>query len=82
MNPLFSTRTPEEWIAHEISILYDSVDVINACISQIKNENNIDAVMRNVRHLEVSLQREDIIADESDKTIFINAINTGKEYLI
>lgn len=82
MNPLFSTRTPEEWIAHDILILHDSVNVINACISQTKNEENINAVMRNVRHLEITLQREEIAADESDKTIFINAINAGKEYLI
>jgi hypothetical protein len=38
-------------------------------------------VEENVRHLEIVLAYEEILADESDKSSYTDAITTGKAYI-
>ena len=38
-------------------------------------------VEENVRHLEIVLAYEEVLADESDKSSYTTAITTGKAYL-
>ena len=54
----------------------DSWDTLNATQEEIN-----DMVQRNVEHLEIILAYEEVVADDSDKTSYSDAISTGNAYI-
>jgi len=65
----------------------DSVDLINSVNDGSWNVENMeqseinDMVQRNVDHLEIILAYEEVVADDSDKTSYSDAIATGNAYI-
>lgn len=66
----------------QISAMGDSVDLINRLIAQGKHtEQAHDTVDRNVRHLEIMLDKDHIKNSGSPLTSFETAITAGKAYI-
>jgi len=65
----------------------DSVSLINGVnngswtVDGLEQNEINDMVQRNVDHLEIILAYEEVIADDSDKTSYSDAISTGNAYI-
>jgi hypothetical protein len=70
-----------------LSAADDSVSLINGVNDgswnvEDKEQSDInDMVQRNVDHLEIILAYEEVVADDSDKTSYSDAISTGNAYI-
>ena len=70
-----------------LSAADDSVSLINGVNDgswnvEDKEQSDInDMVQRNVEHLEIILAYEEVVADDSDKTSYSDAISTGNAYI-
>ena len=70
-----------------LSAADDSVSLINGVNDGSWNVENMeqneinDMVQRNVDHLEIILAYEEVVADDSDKTSYSDAISTGNAYI-
>jgi hypothetical protein len=77
----------ERDVTQILSAATDSVDLINGVNDGSWNvegfeQNEInDMVQRNVDHLEIILAYEEVVADDSDKTSYSDAISTGNAYI-
>ena len=77
----------ERDVTQILSAANDSVDLINGVNDGSWNvegfeQNEInDMVQRNVEHLEIILAYEEVVADDSDKTSYSDAISTGNAYI-
>jgi hypothetical protein len=71
--------TKEQEIAGEISAMRDSVWVINSEIEKTPTKETVQAVQRNVVHLELQMSNEDIASAEGISDITA-AITAGKAY--
>jgi hypothetical protein len=77
----------ERDVTQILSAATDSVDLINGVNDGSWNvegfeQNEInDMVQRNVDHLEIILAYEEVVADNSDKSSFTDAIETGKAFI-
>ena len=70
-----------------LSAATDSVTLINGVndgswetLNMEQSDIN-DMVQRNVDHLEIILAYEEVVADDSDKSSYNDAISTGKAYI-
>ena len=70
-----------------LSAADDSVSLINGVndgswntLNATQEEIN-DMVQRNVEHLEIILAYEEVVADDSDKSSYNDAISTGNAYI-
>jgi len=78
----------ERDVTQILSAADDSVSLINsvndgswdAPLDMEQSEIN-DMVQRNVDHLEIILAYEEVVADDSDKTSYSDAISTGNAYI-
>ena len=77
----------ERDVTQILSAATDSVDLINGVndgswntLNATQEEIN-DMVQRNVDHLEIILAYEEVVADDSDKTSYSDAISTGNAYI-
>ena len=78
----------ERDVTQILSAADDSVSLINsvndgswdAPLDMEQSEIN-DMVQRNVDHLEIILAYEEVVADDSDKTSYSDAIATGNAYI-
>ena len=77
----------ERDVTQILSAADDSVSLINSVndgswdvVDMEQNEIN-DMVQRNVDHLEIILAYEEVVADDSDKTSYSDAISTGNAYI-
>ena len=65
----------------------DSVSLINGVnagtwsVDDLEQSEINDMVQRNVDHLEIILAYEEVVADDSDKTSYNDAISTGNAYI-
>jgi len=65
----------------------DSVSLINGVnngswtVDGLEQNEINDMVQRNVDHLEIILAYEEVVADDSDKTSYSDAISTGNAYI-
>ena len=65
----------------------DSVSLINGVdagtwsVEGMEQSEINDMVQRNVDHLEIILAYEEVVADESDKSSYTDAISTGNAYI-
>jgi len=65
----------------------DSVSLINGVnngswtVDGLEQNEINDMVQRNVEHLEIILAYEEVVADDSDKTSYSDAISTGNAYI-
>jgi hypothetical protein len=74
--------TKEQRIARQISALGDSVTVINRAIESGDHEERThDAIDRNVRHLELTIAKDEIKSSGTDLAPFEQAIAAGKAYI-
>ena len=70
-----------------LSAATDSVDLINGVndgswnVEGLEQNEINDMVQRNVDHLEIILAYEEVVADDSDKTSYSDAISTGNAYI-
>ena len=77
----------ERDVTQILSAATDSVNLINGVNDGSWNvegfeQNEInDMVQRNVDHLEIILAYEEVVADDSDKTSYSDAISTGNAYI-
>jgi len=77
----------ERDVTQILSAATDSVDLINGVndgswdIANMEQSEINDMVQRNVDHLEIVLAYEEVIADDSDKTSYSDAISTGNAYI-
>jgi hypothetical protein len=78
------TLTPEqqaEQATNDLRSAMDSVNLINKLVSEgIHSEQFDSRVQSNYQHLEIVLARENVIADSSDKTPYLQAIESGKAF--
>jgi len=77
----------ERNVTEILSAADDSVSLINGVndgtwetFDMEQSEIN-DMVQRNVDHLEIILAYEEVVADDSDKTSYSDAISTGNAYI-
>jgi len=77
----------ERDVTQILSAATDSVDLINGVndgswnVDGLEQSEINDMVQRNVDHLEIILAYEEVVADDSDKTSYSNAISTGNAYI-
>ena len=77
----------ERDVTQILSAADDSVSLINGVNDgswnvEDKEQSDInDMVQRNVDHLEIILAYEEVVADDSDKTSYSDAISTGNAYI-
>ena len=77
----------ERDVTQILSAATDSVDLINGVndgswnVEGMKQSDINDMVQRNVEHLEIILAYEEVVADDSDKTSYSDAISTGNAYI-
>ena len=77
----------ERDVTQILSAANDSVSLINGVNDgswnvEDKEQSDInDMVQRNVDHLEIILAYEEVVADDSDKTSYSDAISTGNAYI-
>ena len=70
-----------------LSAADDSVDLINGVNDgswntlDVTQEEINDMVQRNIDHLEIILAYEEVVADDSDKSSYTDAISTGNAYI-
>ena len=77
----------ERDVTQILSAATDSVTLINGVndgswntLDATQEEIN-DMVQRNVEHLEIILAYEEVVADDSDKSSYNDAISTGNAYI-
>ena len=77
----------ERDVTQILSAATDSVTLINGVndgswntLDATQEEIN-DMVQRNVEHLEIILAYEEVVADDSDKSSYNDAVSTGKSYI-
>ena len=77
----------ERDVTQILSAADDSVSLINGVndgswntLNATQEEIN-DMVQRNVEHLEIVLAYEEVVADDSDKSSYNDAISTGNAYI-
>lgn len=74
--------TPEQQVQRHISVMGDSVGLINKLIDEGNHTEDIhDTVDRNVRHLEIMLTKAEIQNAGSNLTSFETAITNGKAFI-
>ena len=73
-------NTPEQ-VQSQISAMGDSVTLIDQKISGTFNVEDWDTVDRNVRHLEIMLEKEHIIGSGSDLSVFSDIVSRAKDIL-
>lgn len=74
--------TEEQKTQKQISAMGDSVWLINKLIDESGHSEDIhDTIDRNVRHLEIMLEKTRIQNSGSDLTSFQNAITAGKDFI-
>ena len=77
----------ERNVTQILSAADDSVSLINSVNdgswdTGLMEQSEInDMVQRNVDHLEIILAYEEVVADDSDKTSYSDAISTGNAYI-
>jgi len=77
----------ERDVTQILSAATDSVDLINGVndgswfVEGMEQSDINDMVQRNVDHLEIILAYEEVVADNSDKTSYSDAISTGNAYI-
>jgi len=77
----------ERDVTQILSAATDSVSLINGVNDGSWNVENMeqseinDMVQRNVDHLEIVLAYEEVVADDSDKSSYNDAISTGNAYI-
>ena len=77
----------ERDVTQILSAATDSVDLINGVndgswnVEGLEQNEINDMVQRNVDHLEIILAYEEVVADDSDKTSYSDAISTGNAYI-
>jgi len=73
--------TPEEVEKH-VHGMDASVDLINKLIQEnVKNQETLDTMSRNVRHLEIMLAFDDIKNSEWDLAAYNTAITNGTAWM-
>lgn len=77
----------ERDVTQILSAADDSVSLINSVndgswdVEGLEQSEINDMVQRNVDHLEIILAYEEVVADDSDKTSYSDAISTGNAYI-
>ena len=77
----------ERNVTEILTVATDSVSLINGVdngtwdVEGFEQSEINDMVQRNVEHLEIILAYEEVVADDSDKTSYTDAITTGKAYI-
>ena len=77
----------ERDVTQILSAATDSVNLINGVndgswnVDGMEQSEINDMVQRNVDHLEIILAYEEVVADDSDKTSYSDAISTGNAYI-
>jgi len=77
----------ERDVTQILSAADDSVDLINGVndgswnVEKMEQSDINDMVQRNVDHLEIILAYEEVVADDSDKSSYTDAIATGNAYI-
>lgn len=74
--------TAEQKVQRQISAMGDSAWLINKLIAEDVHTNEIhDTIDRNVRHLEIMLEKPEIQNSGSSLTAFNTAITDGKAFI-
>ena len=77
----------ERNVTEILSAADDSVSLINGVndgswdVENMEQSEIKDMVQRNVDHLEIVLAYEEVVADDSDKSSYNDAISTGNAYI-
>jgi len=77
----------ERDVTQILSAATDSVNLINGVndgswnVESMEQSEINDMVQRNVDHLEIILAYEEVVADDSDKTSYSDAISIGNAYI-
>ena len=77
----------ERDVTQILSAANDSVSLINGVndgswtVDDLEQSEINDMVQRDVDHLEIILAYEEVVADDSDKTSYSDAISTGNAYI-
>jgi hypothetical protein len=80
--PILEQLTEEQKTQRQLSAMGDSVWLINKLIGEATHSQEVhDTIDRNVRHLEIMLEKEHIRNSGSDLTSFETAITDGKAFI-
>jgi len=77
----------ERNVTEILSAADDSVSLINGVndgswdVEGFEQSDINDMVQRNVDHLEIILAYEEVVADDSDKSSYNDALSTGNAYI-
>jgi hypothetical protein len=77
----------EQNVTEILSAADDSVILINGISDgsivrdDLEQSEINDMVQRNVDHLEIILAYEEVVADDSDKSSYTDAVSTGNAYI-
>jgi hypothetical protein len=73
--------TLAEQATQDLKAGMDSVNLINELVALGVHSEEVDSsVQANYQHLEIILTRENVIADATDKTPYLDAIAAGKAF--
>lgn len=74
--------TPEQIYTKDISAMDDSVNLINEIIAgNLVDQESLDTISRNYRHLQIMLERPNILTGSEDLSRFQACINTAEAYV-
>jgi hypothetical protein len=80
--PERETRTEEQKTAQQISAMNDSVYIIDKLIVEGNHTKRAhDNIDRNIRHLELMINQNNIKNSGNDLTVFENTIEEGKVFI-
>ena len=78
MQPNF---TPEEIEKHVIGLDASEVLIKRLISENVKNDETIDSMSRNIRHIEIMLGFDSIANSDWDLRSYAKAVNDGKAWL-
>lgn len=80
--PIREELTEQQKVQNQITAMGHSVDLINQLAQgDDHSENTHNTIDRNVRHLEIMLEKDHIKNSGSNLTVFETAINSGRTFI-
>lgn len=74
--------TPAQQLTKDLAAMNDSKLLVERLINETAtSEDDVDTLGRNYRHLEIMLQRENILESGEDLTLFEVVVNQAKSYI-
>lgn len=83
MLSFINNETPDQKLQNDINAMNDSLNLINSLLNEeILNEDIKFVLIQNRDHLQIMLQRQNIIDSGINTMCYLNAINDVNDFLV